>query len=83
MKRSVRLARFHQSLHLPGAGELSTTLPPQGKTLDELEMFATEMGLIAKFKFRGIKHEVLVPSANIILMALNPEPATKAEESKK
>ncbi len=73
MNRKVTYARFHQSVYAPGLGELGNVLPPHAKTLDGLTMNSTDHGLIAFCFSKGVKHEFLIPSANIVLMALAPE----------
>lgn len=71
--KKVKVVRFHQSLYAPGAGELGNVLPPQGKTLDHLEMTYDASGLYATFSYKGIKTNILVPSANIVVMSIFEE----------
>lgn len=70
--RKVMVARFHQGVHIPGVGELGNVLPNQTKRLD-LDMRVTEAGLLVKLLGPKFKAELLVPSANIIGMQLEPE----------
>lgn len=83
MNRKVIYARLHQGAYAPGAGELGSVFPPQSKTLENLNLTAVDQGLIIDFTYRGIKQELLVPSANIVIMSLAPEekPALKAVKS--
>lgn len=82
--RKVIVARFHQSVHVPGIGELGNVLPSQGKRL-ELEMVVTDGGLLVKILGPTIKADLLVPSANVIGMqlALEVAPVAKAPVAKK
>ena len=85
--RKVTYARFHQELYIPNAGSLGITLPAQSKTLENLEMSSSTEGanLVVKFLYRGIKNELLIPAANVVLMLLTPEETftIKAVETKK
>lgn len=74
MSKKVIYARLHQAAHVPGAGELGSVFPPNGgKTLFDLDMHVSEIGLAANFTYRGIRYETLVPLANVVLMQLAPE----------
>jgi hypothetical protein len=64
----VRYARFHTGVYVPSVGELGTVFPPQ-KTLDDLEMHYNSKDLVIKFKFRNIKHHLLIPSGNIAVIS--------------
>lgn len=73
MNRKVTYARLHTEAYVPGTGSIGTVLPPSGKTLDNLSMSATDSGLLVEFSFKAVKHEILIPSANVVLMTLAPE----------
>lgn len=77
--RKVMMARFHQGIHMPGAGELGNTLPSQTKRLD-LEMTVCEIGLLVKVLGPSFKAELLVPAANVIAMQLLPEAVQPAKK---
>lgn len=73
--RKVTYARVHQDLYVPNAGSLGNVFPPQSKTLDGLSMSSepNSGNLVIKFAYRGIANEILIPSANVVLMLLAPE----------
>lgn len=73
MIRRVLYARTHASVYLPGVGELGNTFPSQSKTLDNLHMSVSEIGLSISFTYKGINKEGLIPSANVMAMELAPE----------
>ena len=73
MSRTVLYARTQTNVYIPGVGELGNTFPSQGKTLENLHMTATELGLILSFKYKGFVKEALIPSANVSAMELAPE----------
>lgn len=73
MNKKVTYARFHQSVYVPGLGELGTVLPPQHKTLDNVTMTSTDHGLHVTSGLKGRGVEFLIPSANIVIMVLAPE----------
>jgi len=75
-KRKVVLARLHQSVHLSGIGDLTTTVPPIGKNI-EMEMSLTAEGV--EIFFPKFKRYTLIPLANISMMEL----AAPAEPAKK
>lgn len=77
MGRSVTYARLHGNAYAPGVGELGNVFPSQSKTLDGLTMTTTDLGLSMEFSYKGVRHELLVPSANIVIMSLGP--AVKSE----
>lgn len=73
MSRKVSYARTHQNVHVPHTGELGNVFPPQSKTLENLTMTVDSMGLTIEFTFKGLKQELLIPSANVVIMRLLPE----------
>lgn len=77
MSRKVTYARLHQTAYIPGAGEVGNVFPPQSKTLENLEMTSTIEGLTVTFQYRGARIEALIPSANVIIMTLAPEPKSE------
>lgn len=83
MNRKVSYARFHKELFFAGTSELGIVLPPMRKTLDNLEMTIIPEGLLAKFSYKGLKKEVLIPHANIVNLELIPEsPKPEIKEKK-
>lgn len=71
--RRVSYARMHQNVFAPGVSDLGNVFPPPSKTLANLEMTVDLSGLTAVFYWQGIKQELLIPSANIVIMKLLPE----------
>lgn len=78
MNRKITYARLHQNGYAPGVGELGNTFPPQSKTLEGLSMEVAVEGLYMTFLYKGIRQELLVPLANIIMMTLAPEDTNKS-----
>jgi hypothetical protein len=72
MSRKVTYARLQTSAYVPGAGELGNVIPSPNKTLESLEMAATDAGLEIKFTYKGLKKDILVPYANVVLVELAP-----------
>lgn len=73
MNRKVKFVRLQSHVfHIPGLGELGTTLPPTNKVLENLDMTLTDSGLVVSLSYQGIKKEIFVPSANLILADLAP-----------
>lgn len=73
MSRKVIYARTHESVYMPGVGEMGNTFPPQSKTLENLVMSISELGLSLYFTYKGVVKEGLIPSANIKGMEVVPE----------
>ena len=70
MNRHVTLARFHQSIHVPGVGELGNTIPIASKAASRNWKMRTEsQGL--HVDVNGI--EILVPWANVVMAQLGEE----------
>lgn len=73
MSKKVIYARLQTEAYIPGIGSLGIVLPPQSKSLENLEMTATEYGLSVEFLYAARKTEVLVPYGNIVVMSVMPE----------
>lgn len=73
MNRKVLYARLQTNAYLPGAGELGSVFPSQTKTLDNLNMSVSALGLEISFSYRGLNKNALVPLANVVLMDVVPE----------
>ncbi len=78
MSRKVTYARLQTEAYVTGAGSLGNVFPSQNKTLESLSMSTQVEGLNISFIYRGLKKELLIPYANVIIMELAP-----VEESKK
>lgn len=81
MSRKVIYTKFHQDLFVPGLGGVGFTLPSTAKSFD-LNMFTSEHGLMLELSFRGLKFDVVVPYANVVLMQLAPEEVKPAAKNK-
>lgn len=75
MSRKVLSASMHnQSNYIPGVGDVGRTLPSTAKTLTNLELFVSTLGLHAKYKnAAGVNMETLFPLAAVALLNLAPE----------
>lgn len=73
MNRTVLYARLQTEAYVVGAGSLGNVFPSQSKTLKNLSMTALDQGLNISFEYSGLKKELLIPLANVILMELAPE----------
>ena len=74
MTRKVKFATMHnQTNHLPEIGDFGKHLPSKTKTMENLSMEISALGLHVRFSYKGIKHEMLFPSAAVALMTLEPE----------
>lgn len=82
MSRKVIYARTHQSVYIPGAGELGNTFPTMNKSLDNLIMIVNELGLNLEFSYKGTRVEALIPSANVSAMRLAPEELAMSTSNK-
>lgn len=86
MIRKVTHASFHNSSNfIPnGVGDIGKNLPSAKLNLEKLELTVSDLGLHAKYLFKGIKHENLFPMAAVALMTLAPEegPSEKANTTK-
>jgi hypothetical protein len=71
--KKVTCAKFHQSLWTPSTGELGNTLPAKGKTIDKLDMQATDAGLIVSGLYNKRLFSALVPYGNIVVLELSIE----------
>lgn len=69
MSKKVKFAKFHAGLFLPGLGNIGDTLPSASKTLQNLSMTLVQEGLLISSK--GV--DIIVPSANVVLMQLEEE----------
>lgn len=63
MTRKVKFARFHQSIHLAGLGDMGPTLPNPTKTVPDLDMEECFSGIQVLAK--GIRF--VVPYANVVI----------------
>lgn len=81
LERIVTFVILHEGLFIPGPGDLGKTFPAPtgaGKTLADLEMKGTQIGLIIKGRrvgtsYTGTTHfEVLVPWQNVKQCSLLP-----------
>lgn len=83
MNRKVLYARFYESVYVPQIGEVGNTLPSPTKTLDNLHMTVTPIGLSVEGSHKGLRSEFLIPLASIKIMTLAPEekPAIAAKAS--
>lgn len=70
MSKKVTFVRLHEGIHMPGVGDMGTVLPVSGKTLSELDMTITELGLEVSFKYNKLQFDLLIPSANIKFMRI-------------
>lgn len=82
MRQAIR-AILHSSIHVQGIGTVGDTLPPNGKTLDNLKMEYGTEGLIVDCTFKGLRVSFAVPSANVKVVQLAPEEAPKPETKAK
>ncbi len=73
MHRKVTYARLQTEAYVVGAGGLGSVFPSQSKTLENLTMLAQDSTLSIAFTYRGLKKELLIPYANVVLMEVAPE----------
>lgn len=76
MNRKVNFARFHQSLHLAGIGEIGPTLPSTSKTIPGLNMTETDSGIQVITQARRF----VVPYANVVIYSYDEESPKGKEE---
>jgi len=81
--RTAIYARLHEGLFIHGAGELGKLFPAQGKTIEDLRMATSELGLLISGKRNGYVFEVLAPWPNVAQATLVPmeEPSVKKNSS--
>ena len=80
MSRKVVYAKLHAGVFIPGVGNLADTLPPASKTLTDFVMYESAFGgLILEWKNLSIAKNLSasIPSANIQVIAYEPEPLNK------
>lgn len=74
--RKVVEARFHQAVFIQGIGELGRVLSSrpttQGSKTVQVQMQTDGAGLYLHIERNGLKVEALVPSANVVIMELEP-----------
>jgi len=71
MNYKVLTATLHsQTNYIPLVGDLGKSLPSGTKTMDNLEMSVSEVGLLVKYKHKGVAHTNLFPLAAVALMTL-------------
>lgn len=80
--RIVTYARLQTEAYVVGVGGLGTVFPPLNKTLDNINMKTTELGLSVTFVYSGAKKELLIPYGNVALMELTLEDKKKNESAK-
>ena len=80
ISRKVKYARLHTAPHFPYVGNMEIMFPPNGKTLEELEMVDTGTVLDISFVFKGSRVELRVPHANVQCMQLEPAEAPKSKK---
>jgi hypothetical protein len=68
--RKVTYARLQTGAYVTGAGELGSVFPTPNKTLENLSMSVSDLGLEIQFKYRGIEKHLLTPLANVIVAEL-------------
>ena len=74
MSNKVVYAKTQTNIFVPGAGDLGTVFPPQGKTLAGLTMELDDNGsLVLKFKYNARNHKLVVSSANLVVSSLVSE----------
>ncbi len=67
MKRIIKYAKFHQSLFIPGLGELGVSLPTQVKRIPDLKM-STD-GNTLEVTANG--NALLIPLTNVVVMHID------------
>jgi hypothetical protein len=84
MAKKFSEAKFHQSLHCKGLGELGSKLPSDNKAASVLEMTETDTGLDIRMTLAvtGKTGRLLVPWANVVYAAVIDEQAPVKPESK-
>ncbi len=63
MNRKINFARFHQSLHLAGLGEMGNTLPSPQKKILNLKMCESAGGVQVEIG----ANRFVVPYANVVV----------------
>lgn len=71
--REVTFLRLHNSLHIPGLGDIGSVFPPQNRTVESVVMTAVAEGVVIELKVKGSHAEILVTPGNILLAKLGPE----------
>ncbi len=73
MHKNISYARLQTEAYLPQVGGLGTVFPPnQGsKTLKDLTMAYEGHTLSISFEYLNLKHEILVPMGNVVLMKVD------------
>lgn len=71
--RKVSHAKFHQTVYVPGVGEIGSTLPSANKNYPGLDMATDGITLRASFRTNSGSISVEIPCANIISMVMIPE----------
>lgn len=79
LNRTVTYARLHAGIFLENVGELGTIFPPKDKTVDNLQLGTTEIGLVISGIRRGYAFEALVPWSNVTHVALAPDETPKVK----
>lgn len=64
MKRTIKFASFHQSVFIPGLGELGKVLPSPAKRIADLRMFTDGITL----EVSANHHVMLIPLTNVVVM---------------
>lgn len=71
--KTVTRAHFHQSVFVTDLGNLGSSLPSNGRTIDGLKMSTSDEGLVVEGSWRGKKAKAVIPYANIVIMELDPK----------